>query len=52
MTDRLLEVSRPVSQSDTRVGKAKNARGTDVVSYDTLEVAPSDMIRTWSRDLE
>jgi len=28
--DRLLEVSRPVSQSDTRVGKAKNARGTKV----------------------
>jgi len=30
--DRLLEVSRPVSQSDTGVGKGKNARGTDVVS--------------------
>jgi len=29
--DRLLEVSRPVSQSDTRVGKRKNARGTDAV---------------------
>jgi len=30
--DRLLEVLRPVSQSDTGVGKGKNARGTDVVS--------------------
>ena len=30
--DRLLEVSRPVSQSDARVGKGKNAKGTDVVS--------------------
>ena len=30
--DRLLEVLRPVSQSDTRLGKGKNARGTDVVS--------------------
>ena len=26
--DRLLEVSRPVSQSDTRVGKGEHARGT------------------------
>jgi len=30
--DRLLEVSRPVSQGDTRVGEGKNARGTDVIS--------------------
>jgi len=30
--DRLLEVSRLVSQSDTRVGEGKNARGIDVVS--------------------
>jgi len=30
--DQLLEVSRPVSQSDTRVGKGKDARGTDTVS--------------------
>jgi len=30
--DRLLEVSRPVPQSDARVGERKNARGTDVVS--------------------
>jgi len=30
--DRLLEVSRPVLQSDTGVGKGKNAGGTDVVS--------------------
>ena len=30
--DQLLEVSRPVSQSDTRVGKGKNTRGTDVIS--------------------
>jgi len=30
--DRLLEVSRPVPQSDARVGEGKNARGTDVVS--------------------
>ena len=30
--DRLLKVSRPVPQSDARVGKGKNARDTDVVS--------------------
>jgi len=30
--DRLLEVSRLVPQSDTRVGKGKNAKGTDVIS--------------------
>jgi len=30
--DRLLEVSRPVPQSDARVGEGKNAKGTDVVS--------------------
>jgi len=30
--DQLLKVSRPVSQSDTRVGEGKNARDTDVVS--------------------
>jgi len=30
--DRLLEMSRPVSQSDARVGERKNTRGTDVVS--------------------
>jgi len=30
--DRLLEVSRPVSQSDTRVSEGKNTRGTNVVS--------------------
>ena len=30
--NRLLEVSRPVPQSDTRVGEGKNAKGTDVVS--------------------
>jgi len=30
--DQLLEVSRPVLQSDTRVGEGKNARGTDAVS--------------------
>jgi len=30
--DRLFEVSRPVPQSDTRVGEGKNAKGTDVVS--------------------
>jgi len=30
--DQLLEVSRPVLQSDTRVGEKENARGTDVVS--------------------
>jgi len=30
--DRLLEVSRPVPQSDARVGEGKNAKGTNVVS--------------------
>jgi len=30
--DRLLEVSRPVPQSDARVGEGKNAKGTGVVS--------------------
>jgi len=30
--DSLLEVSRPVSQSDTRVGEGKNTKGTDAVS--------------------
>jgi len=30
--DQLLEVLRPVSQSDARVAKGKNARGTDIVS--------------------
>jgi len=30
--DRLLEVSRPVLQSDARVGEGENAKGTDVVS--------------------
>jgi len=30
--DRLLEVLRPVLQSDARVGEGENARGTDVVS--------------------
>jgi len=30
--DRLLEVSRPVPQSDARVGEGKNTKGTDVVS--------------------
>jgi len=30
--DRLLEVSRPVPQSDTRVGEGENTKGTDVVS--------------------
>jgi len=30
--DQLLEVSRPVPQSDARVGEGTNAKGTDVVS--------------------
>jgi len=30
--DRLLEVSRPVLQRDTRVGEGKNTKGTDVIS--------------------
>jgi len=30
--DQLLEVSRPVPQSDARVGERKNTKGTDVVS--------------------
>ena len=30
--DRLLEVSRLVSQGDTKVDEGKNARGTDIVS--------------------
>ena len=30
--DRLLEVLRPVLQSDTRVGEGKNTRGTNVIS--------------------
>jgi len=30
--DQLLEVLRPVPQSDARVGEGKNAKGTDVIS--------------------
>jgi len=38
-------------KSDADVGQGEHASSTSVISKDRLEVVPSDVIRTWGRDI-
>jgi len=42
---------RPVMKNDIRISQREDASSIHIVNKNGLEIVPSDVIRTWSRDI-